>query len=123
ALYEILKDPDNGSGAAWNKNGNAFRFKDMNKLFAMLQALGSEAKSVSSVDKNLNDFGFIRHTDRRRKRDRDDEYTVFSHPKFQRNNQDDAAAMTRGTQKKAKKDKKAGGSLRIKPLPAADNVW
>ncbi|KAI8320961.1 hypothetical protein GQ54DRAFT_247803, partial [Martensiomyces pterosporus] len=82
----------------WNQSGTAFRYRDEHQLLVELRAQGIKARSDASIAKNLNDFRFQRHSDARRRRQRnggEDGWTVFSHPAFRRGSAEEVKGMKR----------------------------
>ncbi|KAI8323123.1 hypothetical protein GQ54DRAFT_240366, partial [Martensiomyces pterosporus] len=86
----IINDPQNEAWIRWCDEGAAFKFSSAEKLLACLQAAGLRAQNYHSIEKNLNDYRFVRLTDQRRKiPDPDGKlWWKFSHGQFHRDNPD-----------------------------------
>ncbi|KAJ1718664.1 hypothetical protein LPJ61_006524 [Coemansia biformis] len=89
-LHRIINDPKNESWIQWCNEGHAFKFSSADNLLACLQAAGLRAQNYHSIEKNLNDYRFVRLTDQRRKiPDLDGKlWWMFMHPQFLRDNPD-----------------------------------
>ncbi|KAJ2725474.1 Heat shock transcription factor [Coemansia sp. Benny D115] len=89
-LHRIINDPNNESWIRWCDDGKAFKFSSADNLLGCLQAAGLRAQNYHSIEKNLNDYRFVRLTDQRRKiPDADGRlWWMFSHPQFLRSNPD-----------------------------------
>ncbi|KAJ2860792.1 Heat shock transcription factor [Coemansia aciculifera] len=85
-LHRIIEDSENESWIRWCEDGKAFKFSSADNLLSSLQAAGLRAQNYHSIEKNLNDYRFIRLTDQRRKiPDPDGKlWWMFSHPQFLR---------------------------------------
>ncbi|KAJ2084167.1 Heat shock transcription factor [Coemansia sp. RSA 988] len=85
-LYRIINDSRNETWIRWCEDGKAFKFSSADNLLACLQAAGLRAQNYHSIEKNLNDYRFVRLTDQRRKiPDHDGKlWWMFSHPQFLR---------------------------------------
>ncbi|PIA19196.1 hypothetical protein COEREDRAFT_28327, partial [Coemansia reversa NRRL 1564] len=82
----IINDPRNEAWIRWCEDGKAFKFSSADKLLSTLQTAGLRAQNYHSIEKNLNDYRFVRLTDQRRKiPDHDGKlWWMFSHPQFLR---------------------------------------
>ncbi|KAJ1773505.1 hypothetical protein IW140_002009 [Coemansia sp. RSA 1813] len=120
SLHRIASDPANSDWVMWNREGNAIRYSDPQKLLAAMQAHGHTARSDSIIAKGIADYGFVRHTDGRRTgraKILGKQWVVVSHPLMKLGDAYSASQITR-----RKKGHGRRGSA-IVPLSPQQDQW
>ncbi|KAJ1914815.1 hypothetical protein H4219_004623 [Mycoemilia scoparia] len=64
----LLEDPLTNGCIEWFDEGRQFRFSSLDDLLKIMKARGdTKAKSIYSINKNINDYDLKRTSDRRKK--------------------------------------------------------
>ncbi|KAJ2019166.1 hypothetical protein GGI01_000955 [Coemansia sp. RSA 376] len=95
ALYKIMGEGH--SWIEWNKDGTKLRYNDPNRLMRELQGMGFKAQDLASLNKNFNDYGFLRLSDARKSRydPCKHAWTIFTHMYFSRGAEEAVSSIRR----------------------------
>ncbi|KAJ2487019.1 hypothetical protein IWW37_005404 [Coemansia sp. RSA 2050] len=95
ALYKIMSEGH--TWIEWNRDGTKLRYNDPTRLMRELQGMGFKAQDLASLNKNFNDYGFIRLSDARKSRYDTSKHTwtIFTHLFFLRGDEEAVNSIRR----------------------------